>query len=103
MYRALAEPADAIKQFEAAPEKMPFEASSSKAHTEHWLRTLEKVGQVDAGVTADHPLYAVFRKGKTRTYCVYNAANQPRTVVFSDGFEQKAEARSWATSQREIK
>ena len=54
-------------------------------------------------VVADQPLYAVFRKADTRAYCTYNSASQPRTVVFSDGFRLKVEAKSWATARQDVK
>jgi endoglucanase Acf2 len=103
MVRALADPKDAITQFEAAQDRMKAEAGNSKAHTYHWLYTLDRLGQVDAKVVADRPLHAVFRKANTRTYCTYNPASQPRTVVFSDGFRLEAKAKSWATGQRQVK
>jgi endoglucanase Acf2 len=100
MYRALSDPADAIKQFEAGKDKLKVEDGNSKAHTAHWLYTLDKLGRVDTSVTADYPLYAVLFKGKTQTYCAYNMSGQPRTVVFSDGFQLKLEPRSWGTGQK---
>ena len=90
-----------IKQFEAAKDKVAFEGGNSKANTYHWIYSLNELGQVDAGVTADYPLFAVFRKGKKRTYCVYNGADKPRTVIFSDGFELKAGAGDWAAATGE--
>ena len=53
MYRALADPQDAIKLFEAAKDKIAFEGGDSKANAFHWIYTLDDLGQVDAGVTAD--------------------------------------------------
>jgi endoglucanase Acf2 len=99
MYQALGDPADAVKQFEASKDKTTFESGNSKANTFHWLYSLKELGQVDAGVTADYPLYAVFRAGKTRTYCVYNMADEPRTVTFTDGFQLKAEVKGFASAK----
>jgi endoglucanase Acf2 len=101
MYRALANPQDAIRQFDAAKDRIKFEAGNSKAHTYHWIYNLDRLGQVDASRTADYPIAAAFRKGKTRTYCAYQLADQPRVVTFSDGFQLKAKARGWATAIRE--
>ncbi len=98
MYRALVDPQDAIKQFESAKDTTKFEGGNSKANTYYWLFSLGELGQVDAAVTADYPLFAVFRKGKSRTYCAYNMANQPRTVLFSDGFQLKAPAKGFASA-----
>ena len=36
-------------------------------------------------MSADTPLYAVFRDGGERTYVAYNARDRERTVHFSDG------------------
>jgi endoglucanase Acf2 len=101
MYRALVDAPDAIKQFEAAKDRTTFEGGNSKANTYHWLYNLNELGQVDADVTADHPLYAVFRKDRSRTYCVYNMRDTPLTVTFSDGFQLKAEARGFSTAKKE--
>ena len=98
MYRALVDPQDALRQFEAAKDQTTFEPGNSKAHTLHWISSLNTLGQVDVRVTADYPLYAVFRQGRTRTYCVYNMAEEPRTVTFSDGFRLKAHGKGFATA-----
>ena len=90
MYRALVDPQDAIRLFEASKDKITYEGGNSKANTYAWIYSLNALGQVDASVTADYPLYAVFRKGKDRTYCVYNMENRERAVTFSDGFQVKA-------------
>ncbi|MHB1037226.1 MAG: glycosyl hydrolase [Pirellulales bacterium] len=86
MYRALASPREALDAFEAAGDRYPAEGGNSRANTYFWLATLQALGQVDPTVSADDPLYAVFRKGDQRTYAVYSMRNQPRTVTFSDGF-----------------
>ena len=99
MYRALVDPRDALQLFEASGDKISYEGGNSKANTYAWLHALNALGQVDAGVTADHPLYAVFRKEKVRTYCVYNMENRPRTVTFSDGFQLKVEAKGFVTAK----
>jgi endoglucanase Acf2 len=101
MYRALVDAPDAIKQFEAAKDKTAFDGGDSKAHVFHWIYSLNELGQVDADVTADTPLYAVFHKGKLRTYCIYNEADEARTVVFSDGFRLKAEGKGFVTGTGE--
>jgi endoglucanase Acf2 len=85
MYRALDNAPDALKQFESRPANFTPEAGNSLANTYQWIRTLQAVGHVDRTVTADWPLYAVFRQGDRRTYVVYNLHDQPLTVSFSDG------------------
>ena len=85
MYRALADPADAIQQLEAAGGKSRFEDGNSRANTCHWVYNLKALGHVQRAVTADIPLYAVFQNGPTRSYAIYNMKDEPRTVTFSDG------------------
>jgi endoglucanase Acf2 len=86
MYRTLSDPADAVRLFETAGSEAKFEGGNSRVNLVHWLYNLRKLGRVDGSVTADHPLYAVFRTGRTRHYAAYNAAPVPRAVHFSDGF-----------------
>jgi len=90
MYRALNNPPDAIHMLEAAGRQFKTEDGNSRANTVHWIYNLAALGQVDRTVTADSPLYAVFRKGDKRTYTAYNMSAQPRTVTFSDGVKIQA-------------
>ncbi|MFO0926713.1 MAG: glycosyl hydrolase [Gemmataceae bacterium] len=92
MVRALTDPADALRQYEAG-ERAKFEDGNSRANTDYWLHALAALGRVDATVTADHPLYAVFRKGERRTYVVYHGGPGERTVTFSDGQRVQATGR----------
>jgi len=101
MYRALADPQDALRLFNAAKDQVTYEGGNTKANTYVWIQSLDALGQVDAGVTADYPLYAVFRKGTIRTYCAYNMTERPRTVTFSDGFTLNAGAKSMARGQKQ--
>ncbi|SBT40418.1 glycosyl hydrolase [Micromonospora auratinigra] len=61
------------------------EEGESKAHTFHWIRNLAALGNVDATITANHPLAKVFKKGTARTYVASNITAKPLTVTFSDG------------------
>jgi endoglucanase Acf2 len=99
MYRALTNPEDAIEQFEDGQERTRFDAGGSKAHTFHWIYNLKALGQVDASVTANTPLYAVFRNGTRRSYWAYNMSPDPRTVTFSDGFRLRAEGQSFGSAK----
>jgi endoglucanase Acf2 len=85
MYRALTDPADAARQWSALAPTVEPEAGNSRANVAHWIATLGVAGRVDRSVSADTLLYAVFRKGATRTYVAYNPRPGPRTVRFSDG------------------
>lgn len=84
-YRSFSDPADAVRLFEENPEFYSVEFAESRAHTYHWLTAMAAFGTVDASVTADTPLAAVFSDGNTRTYLAYNAADAETTVTFSDG------------------
>ncbi len=96
MYRALDDPADAMRMFEARPASFKPEAGNSIANAYHWIGNLAALGHVDCTVTADYPLYAVFRSSAGRTHVVYNMEAQGRTVRFSDGATVQAPARGFA-------
>jgi endoglucanase Acf2 len=85
MYRALSDPEDALRQWNALGPGFGPEAGNSRANAFHWISTLRLAGRVDRTVRADAPLYAVFRDETRRTYVAYNADAAPRTVRFSDG------------------
>ena len=100
MYRALTDPADAMRLYKAAGETYRGEGGNTRANTYHWLTSLAVAGRVDATVTADYPLSAVFKKGDIRAYSAYNMQDAPLTIRFSDGFELTAAAKSFATGTR---
>jgi endoglucanase Acf2 len=85
MYRALSDPADAARQWAALAGATELEAGNARSNVALWLATLGEAGHVDRGVTADVPLYAVFRKGGERTYVAYGSRGAPMRVHFSDG------------------
>jgi endoglucanase Acf2 len=99
MYRALVDADDALKQFEERKDTAKFDTGGSRAHAYHWIATLKQLGEVDAAVTANHPLAAVFRKGEKRTYCVYNMAEAARTVTFSDKVQMQVKGRGFAVKR----
>jgi hypothetical protein len=53
-------------------------------------------------VTADYPLYAVFRKGSQLTHVAHNVGNQPITVTFSDGTVMQVEAKSFGMKRHKL-
>src|SRR5579871_3026423 len=85
MYRALIDPLDAKRQWQALAPSVEPEAGNSRSNVALWISMLQHVGRVDRTVSADTPLYAVFRDGEHRTYVSYNARGGKRTVHFSDG------------------
>jgi endoglucanase Acf2 len=102
MYRALSDPADALRQFDATRDTYKGEGGNSKANTYAWLHALNELGQVERTVRADFPLRAVFRKGKQRTYIVYNPSDARRTVTFSDGAEVVAAGKGLFSTRRAL-
>jgi len=101
MYRALSNPKDAIKQANML-DKTIIEEGNSKAQTYLWLQLFNDLGFVDRSLSADYPLYAVFRKNSTHTYIIYNMNETPLIVRFSDGLEMKAPTKGFFSHQREI-
>ncbi|MET0535627.1 MAG: glycosyl hydrolase, partial [Steroidobacter sp.] len=97
MYRAIQNPADAINQMNAGIASTNIERGNSRANVYHWVHNINALGTTDRNVTADHPLYAVFNKGGTRTYVAYNMSNAPITVSFSDGAVVNVPANSFSS------
>ena len=81
-YLALAEPADALRQWNR---DSYVEWGETRTHTLYWIASLLEMGRPDHAVTADTPFYAVFNRGGTRTYLAYNARERALHVTFSDG------------------
>ena len=74
------------------------EAGETRSHTLYWLSILKEYGPPDFSVTADTPLYAVFRdRSGTRTYLAYNARSNAIRVTFSTGRSFDVPARSLVT------
>ena len=96
MYRALSDPADALKQFGARPADFKPEAGNSLAFTYLWLTTLAEYGQVDRTVTADTPFYAAFTKAGKKTHIAWNGSKTARKVTFSDGVTVECAAGAFA-------
>ena len=62
------------------------EFGETRSHTLYWILSLKEMGPPDFSVTADAPLYGVFKASDgTRTYLAYNARNTPIKVMFSSG------------------
>lgn len=73
------------------------EFGATRSHTLHFLSSLKEMGPPDFSVSADTPLYAVFKdKNGVRTYLAYNARTAPITVTFSTGKTLTVAARSLA-------
>jgi hypothetical protein len=76
------------------------ESGETRSHTLFWLSSLKEMGTPDLSVTADTPLYAVFKdKGGARTYLAYNARNSAIKVTFSTGKSVEVAPRSLVRSR----
>jgi hypothetical protein len=62
------------------------ESGETRAHTLYWMLSLKEMGAPDFSVTADAPLYAVFKDAKgVRSYLAYNVRDSALRVTFSTG------------------
>ncbi|MFD7609900.1 glycosyl hydrolase [Streptomyces sp. NPDC059828] len=73
------------------------EAGETKAHTYHWVATMNAIGSPDMTVTANSPTAVVFDKNGTKTYAAHNYTAEACSVVFSDGGVLNVPARSTAS------
>jgi endoglucanase Acf2 len=71
-----------------------IEYGETRAHTLYWLLSLRALGTPDLSITANTPLYGVFRHDRTRTYVAYNATDHTCDVAFSDGKHLSVKAHS---------
>jgi hypothetical protein len=83
-FLAFTDPEAAIDLYNAYPDR-GLKFGISEAQTYYWLHAMNAIGQVDASVTADDPLAAVFDKNGTKTYVAHNYGDTEKTVTFSDG------------------
>jgi endoglucanase Acf2 len=97
-YLALAQPKEALTKWSNSAS---VEFGDTRSHTLHWLLTLQQRGRPLLDITANTPLYGVFRtpEGVT-TYLVYNVSEQPRQVRFSDGQLMTAAPKSLSESKK---
>lgn len=88
----------AISDYDSVASTYAAEAGESKAHTYHWIHTFSALGQIATGkgdLTSNHPTAVAFDKNGVRTYVVYNFADQPKTVIYSDGRTIQAQAKGF--------
>ncbi len=83
-YQAFYDPSTALNEFNSTSYVFDGE---TKAHEYYWLSNLQKLGEVDEAVTANTPLYAVFKNPSTGavTHAAFNPSSTTITVNFSDG------------------
>lgn len=88
----------ALQLYDSYPERN-LKFGVSDAQTYHWLHAMNALGPVNAAITADNPLAAVFGSGSNLTYVAHNYAADDVVVTFSDGTQLPVPARSMATSR----
>lgn len=82
-YEAFFDPNTALSQFNNT--SFVFDGDS-KANEYYWITNLQALGEVDETVTANAPLYRVFKTTSgVRTHVAFNAGSSSITVAFSDG------------------
>ncbi|MEX0321584.1 MAG: glycosyl hydrolase [Puniceicoccaceae bacterium] len=96
-FLAFTDPAAAISLYNSNPDR-DLKFGISDAQTYYWLHSMNALGQVDTGVTANDPLAAVFSKGGERTYVAHNYSDTLKTIQFSDGASLEVPANSLVTS-----
>ena len=84
-FEALVNPQDAINQWNNTTYTFDGE---TRAHEYYWLYNLLALGQVNYAVTANTPLYSVFKNPSNGqvTHAAYNPGTSPLSVAFSDGY-----------------
>ncbi|MEU2163709.1 glycosyl hydrolase [Streptomyces sp. NPDC019208] len=83
--QALYDPAKAMSHWNQWNGGYVPEAGETKAHTYHWVATMNSIGSPDMTVTANSPTAVAFDKSGTRTYAAHNYTSEACSVVFSDG------------------
>ncbi|MGW1975644.1 glycosyl hydrolase [Streptomyces sp. NPDC001889] len=96
-FESLADPARAKSRWDAGHAGYTPEQGESRAHTYHWIATLDALGAPDMTVSGSIPTSAVLAGNGVRTYVAHNHGPAARTVTFSDGASLSVPARSTAT------
>lgn len=97
-YLSFLDPEKAIELYDAYPNRV-LKFGISDAQTYHWIHAMNAMGKIEASITADYPIAAVFNKNGEKTYVAHNYSDNPITVTFSDGFTLEVPANSMATSK----
>lgn len=97
-FLSMTNPQEAINLYNAYPDRN-LKFGISDAQTYHWLHSVNALGIIDATITADYPIAAVFSKDGEITYVAHNYANTPTVVTFSDGFQLTVPANEMKTSR----
>ncbi|MDW4906385.1 glycosyl hydrolase [Streptomyces sp. ADMS] len=95
--QALYDPAEAMAAWNQWNGGYVPEEGETKAHTYHWVGTMNSIGAPDMTVTANMPTAVAFDKNGTRTYAAHNYGSEECSVLFSDGGVLTVPARSTAS------
>ncbi|MFP8886249.1 glycosyl hydrolase [Streptomyces mangrovi] len=95
--QALYDPAGAMRYWNQWNGGYVPEAGETKAHTYHWIATMDSIGAPDMTVTANTPTAVAFEKDGTRTYAAHNHGERECSVLFSDGGVLNVPAKSTAS------
>lgn len=95
--QALYDPAKAMSDWNRGNGGYVPEAGETKAHTYHWVATMNAIGSPDMTVTANSPTAVAFDKNGTETYAAHNYTAEACSVLFSDGAVLNVPARSTAS------
>lgn len=87
-YQALADPDYALTYWDSGADE---ESGESRAHTYHYIKSLQNYGTPNTSITSDTTLSTVFEKNGVKTYFVYNAGDSEKLVTFSDGTQVMAQ------------
>jgi endoglucanase Acf2 len=97
-YLSFTNPQEAVNLYNAYPERN-LKFGISDAQTYHWLHGVNAMGIVDATITADYPIAAVFKQNGETTYVAHNYSDSEIVVTFSDGFQLTVPANQMKTSR----
>lgn len=97
-YLSFLDPEKAIELYDDYPDRN-LKFGVSDVQTYHWLHAMNAMGNLEASITSDYPIAAVFNKSGDKTYVAHNYSDNPITVTFSDGFMLNVPANQMATSK----
>lgn len=84
-YGAFTNQGEVLAMYDSYPNR-DIKFGVSDAQTYYWLHSMNVLGAVEATISADYPIAAVFNKNGRITYTAHNYGTTARTVTFSDGY-----------------
>ena len=92
-YAAFSNQSEALSMYNSYPTR-ELKFGISEAQTYYWVHAMNVLGAVEATITADYPIAAVFNKNGRLTYTAHNYGSTPRSVTFSDGHVMQVPAKT---------